>query len=161
MKIATHSQRFLHLQIRYENSQVPRIIADVNHFDCFSSIAHTAVCIESRYMYLRHHTTTRDEREFLSVFFFVCLFSIQLFFSRYRLCVLRMNANVERAILRRCVIACSIDIEVYVCLSKFQIHHAVALSQVFRSCMNHDYVISFFPSALNFSLTQRNNKLKF
>lgn len=57
MKIATHSQRFLHLQIRYENSQIPRIIADVNHFDCFSSISAQFVYINMR---ASPHERTRD-----------------------------------------------------------------------------------------------------
>lgn len=111
-------------------------------------------------MYMRHHTTTRDEREFLSVlcvFFSFVAFAIQLFFSRYRLYVLRMNANVERVILRWCVIACYWYRSV--CLSKF------TMQSLCHKNFAHAWItimlFSFLPFALNFSLTQRNNKLKF
>lgn len=38
MQIAAHSQRFLHLQVCDEDSQIPRIIANMNHFDDIASV---------------------------------------------------------------------------------------------------------------------------
>lgn len=71
MQIAAHSQRFLHLQVCDEDSQIPRIIANMNHFDIVSvrfawSITTTTIYTAA----VRHHkhtsakyTETREEEK--------------------------------------------------------------------------------------------------